>query len=760
MKKLLLALALFLPALFATPTTAIAQCTGVFPSGTACANAEATPKPPKPSLITSLITSGCGSLPNVCARLFGGYSPLWFGSAGTVCAGNGSPVDTPAYIAAQAAARAAGSWIYIPTGTCVIEPNIININWESGGIGGDSHKGSRIVINACAGVGVTMGGSAILPTNSLFLRDVDFEWGTRCTTGTGIYVDYVFGVYINNVKMERAYDCVVLGHDEPTLAQQAGGITFWRSNFSCGNNGIRGYGPAGVFVIGTNFSGYLPSDITQVAPGAGISITKNVDGLWVDTNTVIQTFNVGVDIRPDLGNATEIHLAMQLAANKVAGVRMSPTGAGRVISAYVENGATHFQYPPGGGGSGGPTGPDTYGVIIEDGVTSGYIQDIKIANFNCKILGASCVLVNAAADGVQIIDVQSRDGGSGSPGNYDCIDFNNRGANRVTIANNFCAGADYRNGLGGFGSTTNVVLEPNNFYAVGGSPYGTIGVGSSTRLIFVPFPTATLAGGVLSSTCAANQFGNSISTSGVFSCAQPSLSGLSGTLGADQGGTGHSSYAVGDLLYASAATTLSRLADVATGNALISGGVGVAPSWGKIGLTTHVSGTLPVANGGTGVTSSTGSGSVVLSTSPTLVTPSLGVATGTSFNGITGIATQGDQEAATSLNAVVSPGRQQYHPSAAKAWVRFDGSASSPITPTAAYNVSNVTKSGTGQYTINFGVSFSAGTAYTCTSNSNTDLSIVNIINYASANTSITTRTAAAGYVDPTLVSLECFGDQ
>lgn len=41
-------------------------------------------------------------------------------------------------------------------------------------------------------------------------------------------------------------------------------------------------------------------------------------------------------------------------------------------------------------------------------------------------------------------------------------------------------------------------------------------------------------------------------------------------------------------------------------------------------LTTGVTGTLPVANGGTGVTTSTGSGNVVLSTSPTLVTPALG----------------------------------------------------------------------------------------------------------------------------------------
>lgn len=37
-----------------------------------------------------------------------------------------------------------------------------------------------------------------------------------------------------------------------------------------------------------------------------------------------------------------------------------------------------------------------------------------------------------------------------------------------------------------------------------------------------------------------------------------------------------------------------------------------------VGLTTEVTGTLPVANGGTGVTSSTGSGSVVLSAAPTL----------------------------------------------------------------------------------------------------------------------------------------------
>lgn len=73
---------------------------------------------------------------------------------------------------------------------------------------------------------------------------------------------------------------------------------------------------------------------------------------------------------------------------------------------------------------------------------------------------------------------------------------------------------------------------------------------------------------------------------------------LTGVLVAANGGTGQSSYAVGDILFASGAAALSKLADVATGNALISGGVTAAPLWGKIGLTTHVTGILPIANGG------------------------------------------------------------------------------------------------------------------------------------------------------------------
>lgn len=54
-------------------------------------------------------------------------------------------------------------------------------------------------------------------------------------------------------------------------------------------------------------------------------------------------------------------------------------------------------------------------------------------------------------------------------------------------------------------------------------------------------------------------------------------------------------------------------------------------------LLTALSGTLAVANGGTGVTTSTGSGANVLATSPTLVTPLLGTPTSGTLTNATGL---------------------------------------------------------------------------------------------------------------------------
>ena len=289
---------------------------------------------------------------------------------------------------------------------------------------------------------------------------------------------------------------------------------------------------------------------------------------------------------------------------------------------------------------------------------------------------------------------------------------------------------------------------------------------------------------------------------------------ISGTLPVANGGTNITAYTIGDIIYASTAGVLSSLADVATGNAIISGGVGVAPSYGKIGLTTHVSGTLPVANGGTGitalgtnvatalgvnvgtagafvvnggvlgtpssgtltnctfptlnqntsgtaaglsatlavasggtgVTTSTGTGSVVLSTSPTLVTPILGTPTSGNLSNCTGVS------------------------GTAKAWVQFSGA-----TPTinGSFNVSSITRVSLGIFTVNFTTALAnANYAYTVSVSPNAGYvnnpgSIVCNANGAtgaliSPTTSAFTFTCynlgASNYIDPVQVNVIVLG--
>jgi hypothetical protein len=68
------------------------------------------------------------------------------------------------------------------------------------------------------------------------------------------------------------------------------------------------------------------------------------------------------------------------------------------------------------------------------------------------------------------------------------------------------------------------------------------------------------------------------------------------------------------------------------------------------------------------------------------------------------MAAQSDQETATSTTLPVTPGRQHHHPSAAKFWVSFNSSG----TIQASYNVSSVTKNGTGDFTVNITTAFSS----------------------------------------------------
>ncbi len=67
-------------------------------------------------------------------------------------------------------------------------------------------------------------------------------------------------------------------------------------------------------------------------------------------------------------------------------------------------------------------------------------------------------------------------------------------------------------------------------------------------------------------------------------------------------------------------------------------------------------------------------------------------------------ATQSTMEAGSSTTTFVPPGLQQFHPSAAKFWVKHDDGT----TIAASYNVSSITDNGTGDHTVNFSNAFSS----------------------------------------------------
>ncbi len=116
-------------------------------------------------------------------------------------------------------------------------------------------------------------------------------------------------------------------------------------------------------------------------------------------------------------------------------------------------------------------------------------------------------------------------------------------------------------------------------------------------------------------------------------------SGVTGTLPVSNGGTGANTFTSNGVLIGSGTSPISTTAAGTPNQVLRIPPGGGAPAFGAIDLTmaSAVTGILPVVNGGTGTTISTGSGSLVLSNSPTLVSPALGTPSSGVATNLTGL---------------------------------------------------------------------------------------------------------------------------
>ena len=126
-------------------------------------------------------------------------------------------------------------------------------------------------------------------------------------------------------------------------------------------------------------------------------------------------------------------------------------------------------------------------------------------------------------------------------------------------------------------------------------------------------------------------------------------------------------------------------------------------------------GTISVS--GVACTGVTGTGQLVFATTPTLVTPVLGAATGTSVT-LTGVmssataagavvATQANMETGTATDLLVSPGRQAFHPGHPKCWAMVTVSGGTPTLQTS-FNITSITDTGVGQLTVTIATDFSS----------------------------------------------------
>lgn len=231
------------------------------------------------------------------------------------------------------------------------------------------------------------------------------------------------------------------------------------------------------------------------------------------------------------------------------------------------------------------------------------------------------------------------------------------------------------------------------------------------------------------------------------------------TLTGDVTGSGTGSFAT---TITSGAVSLSKMADMATASILgrNTGGTG-SPEV----LSASTTKTLLSLNNVENTALSTWAGTSNITSVGTLSSgdaTAIVSAASTSTAGKIEIATQSEMEAGSDTGRAVVPGRQQYHPSACKAWVHFTGTGT--VTITASYNTTSITDDGTGTYSWNIATDFSSANWCCVGAHQDNSSALISMVigngSQAVGSIQVITVNSAVAVTDCPKIHLAGFGDQ
>jgi len=126
---------------------------------------------------------------------------------------------------------------------------------------------------------------------------------------------------------------------------------------------------------------------------------------------------------------------------------------------------------------------------------------------------------------------------------------------------------------------------------------------------------------------------------------------------------------------------------------------------------------------------------------------------------------QSEMEAGSSTTLAVVPGRQHYHPSAAKMWAQVEGQGT---TVHSSYNLTSITDSGVGDQTFTIATDFSSTTYCSVVSierGTGTNINVVyttdkQVGSFRAVGYKIVTAGPTISSEDLSIINTVCFGDQ